>query len=50
MEWSGAMEWSGFLEWVFLESECMSLKVRSLPENYLKALSIKDHNTCTISK
>ena len=34
----------------FLESECMSLKVRSLPENYLKALSIKDHNTCTISK
>ena len=44
MEWSGAVEWSGFLEW-FLESECMSLNVRLLPENYLRALSIKDHNT-----
>ena len=50
MEWSGAMEWSVFFGVFFLESECMSLKVRSLPENYLKALSIKDHNTCTISK
>ena len=48
MEWSGAMEWSVFFFFwsvFFLESECMSLKVRSLPENYLKALSIKDHNT-----
>ena len=29
MEWSGAVEWSGFfLVFFFLESECMSLKVR----------------------